>query len=474
MITALTTSAAGPAGAAGDGRVLEGELVTPEEEAAAWSMFIEHKLHSFSPEEEAILLGAQGPTKSGVMVSAASALKVAAVFGCCRVIAEDTAKLPVHLFEIVDGAGTTRRKRRDDHPLQDLIEHTPNDWMSGYELREYMTFIAALYGRSHAFINQDPKSGLIELLPLLPGAVQERQLPDWTVERIVVGYGGAFKPGAGELLTLRGVMASPTHGFEPIVMAREAIGLSVAIEAAVGKFHANDMRPSGVLSIELGTNISQDQIDRIRADWQERFRPGGTGGLAILDKKFDYKPMTATSADNDTVDQRKFEIEEICRYFRVSPQKLFHPGQAAGYNGLEQINQGHYVDTIMPWVKRWEGALKRDVIQRGQRPTPITPNDSPEERQAKREKLSLYFALDMDAVARGTFGDRVNAYTGASKVYLTPNEIRERENLDPIDDDEMNQVQLQRNNTGTQPGSAQPSPKPAAAKPAASDQGKPY
>lgn len=437
---------------------LDGELVTPAEEAAAWvTVFLEHKLHSFTSEEEAILLGAQGPTKSGVLVSAPSALKVAAVFGCCRVIAEDTAKLPVRLYEKTDKPGTTRRKRRDDHVLQDLIEDTPNDWMSGYELREYMTFIAALYGRAHALINVDKKSGLTELLPLLPGAVQERQLTDWSVERIVVGYGAAFKPGPGQLLTLRGVMATPTHGFEPVMMAREAVGLSIAIEGAVGRFHANDMRPSGVLSIELGSAVSQAQLDQIRSDWRDRFSPGGSGGLAILDKKFTYTPMTATSADNDTVDQRKFEIEEICRYFRVSPQKLFHPGQASGYNGLEQVNQGHYVDTIMPWVKRWEGALRRDVVLGGERPHKDHAN------------RNLYFMLDMDAVARGTFGDRVSAYGNATKVYLTPNEVRERENLDPIDDDpDMDRVQIMRNNTGTLPGGSATQPR-AGAKPAATD-----
>lgn len=449
MSTSLTTSAAAAQDTHGQ-RVLEGELVTPDEEAAAWTTFLEHKRFSFSPEEEQILLGGVGPTKSGVLVSAASALKVAAVFGCCRVIAEDLAKLPVRLFEIVDQPGTTRRKRRDDHPLQDLVEHSPNDWMSGYELREYMTFIAALYGRAHCYVNRH--NGDVELLPLLPGSVQERQRTDWEVERVIVGYGEAIVPGPGDLLTLRGVMATPTHGFEPVMMAREAIGLSVAIESAVGKFHANDMRPSGILSIELGTAVSPEQVDRIRADWKDRFSPGGTGGLAILDKKFTYTPMTATSADNDTVDQRKFEIEEICRYFRVSPQKLFHPGQASGYNGLEQVNQGHYVDTIMPWVKRWEGALKRDLILEGQR------------MMADQERRRLYFKLDMDAVARGTFGDRMNAYATASKTHLTPNEIREREDLDPIDDDEMNQVQLQRNNTGTQPGAAAAKPTTTPAK----------
>lgn len=444
----MTSTSIVPAETAADDRVLHGELVTPEEEARAWSTFIEHKALSFTPEEEAILMGAHGPTKSGVMVSAPSALKVAAVFGCCRVIAEDTAKLPLRLYEVDDRPGTTRRRRRDDHPLQDLIDDSPNDWMSGYEFREYMTFIAALYGRSHAYINGDPLSGRCELLPLLPGSVQERQIDKWDVERVLVGYGEAKRLQPHEVLTVRGVMATPTHGFEPVMMAREAIGLSIAIESAVGKFHANDMRPSGILSIELGAQVTQQQIDTIRSEWRERFSPGGTGGLAILDKKFTYTPMTATSADNDTVDQRKFEIEEICRYFRVSPTKLFHPGQASGYNGLEQVNLGHYVDTVMPWVKRWEGAIRRDLILRGDRMS--------ENREARR----LRAVLDMDAVARGTFGDRVNAYSGASKVYLTPNEIRERENLDPLDDPEMDVVQIQRNNTGTSPG-LQRTPQPA-------------
>jgi len=58
----------------------------------------------------------------------------------------------------------------------------------------------------------------------------------------------------------------------------------------------------------------------------------------------------------------------------------------------------------------------------------------------------------MDASQRGTPTDRYKSYGDATKVFMTPNEVRVREGLDPIDNDpNMERVQLQCNNTGTTP-----------------------
>jgi hypothetical protein len=80
---------------------------------------------------------------------------------------------------------------------------------------------------------------------------------------------------------------------------------------------------------------------------------------------------------------------------------------------------------------RVEETLRRDVI-------------GPEDHEH-------YLKINLDALARTTLADRMNAYDKMVKIYATPNYVRELEDLDPIDDPAMDRVQLMANNSGIKP-----------------------
>lgn len=399
---------------------------------------------AFSPFEEEILLGGGVPSQAGVHVSEHSALKIAAVFACCRVIAEDVAKMMRRLMRKEMGSdGRMRRAPAEDHPLYDVIGKRPNGWQTGYEFWEWMVFRAALAGDAYAYVTRDPSGAVRELLPIASGHVSSEIDHKWTVTYRLTGYGETVLLSPRQILRLSGPMSDEINAFAPVRMAREAIGLSMAIEAAQARFHANDLRPSGILGIDLSTTgdaaKSLEVIERIRSDWIKKYGPGGTGGLAILDRKFEFEAMTATSADSQTVENRKFQIEEICRFFRVHPQKIMHPSQAQSYGSVEQANISHVSDTLHPWVERVEQVIERDLID------PLNQADK-----------NLYVHLNMNALARGTLGDRTSAYERLVKFALTPNEVRALEDMDPIDDPAADMIQFQANNTGLKPGMTEP------------------
>ena len=93
----------------------------------------------------------------------------------------------------------------------------------------------------------------------------------------------------------------------------------------------------------------------------------------------------------------------------------------------------HAQHTLQPWVKRVEEAATLGLL-------------TLEERQA-----GLKIDLDMDAIQRGTPSDRAKFYESATKVFMTPNEARIREGMDPLADPDYDRIQIQRNNTGTAP-----------------------
>lgn len=372
------------------------------------------------------------PTRSGFAMSSEAAMRVAAVWACRRVIAEDVAKMPRAVKRKRRVNGELRIDTIEDHPAHRLLTRSPCAWLRPFEFVEWWVGNATMHRGAYALITRDGQGRPIELLPFQPGAVQAHQKPDWSIEYHINGYGQSQRVQPHELLRLHGPIDSTGYrGYAVSAMAREAVALAATIEASQARFHANDMRPSGALMVK-GRNVTPELRDRIREDWQRRYGPGGDGGVAIVDEDFDFKTFTLNAGDSQVIENRRMQIEEICRYFRIFPQLVMHQG-AQTYGNFEQALENHVRTTIMPWVLRVEEALSEALLTETERDD------------------GFVIDLDVDAIARGTLTDRTTNYDRSVKIYLTPNEVREREGLNRIDDPAMDRVQLQANNTGLPP-----------------------
>ncbi len=404
----------------------------------------------FSPEEEAILMGGSIPSAAGIFVGPEQAKLVSAAWACRRVISEDIAKMPRALKRISRDVQNRRRTEiLYDHPVAHVLDR-PNEWMTGMEFFEWLVGVACFHEGAYALITRDDWGRVMELLPLMPGAVTCEHVPGsrWELIYRISGYGETIIPAPGQLLKLRGPLRDDyVRGQSVAHAAREAIGLASALEQSQARFHADDMRPSGGILTSKATGLDPKQREDIRLQWEARYRRGGDGGIAVMDGEWDFKTVSPTSADSQVIENRKFQIEEVCRFFRVFPQIIGHSQGSVGYNGHEQLLNAHGEHSLLPWVLRLEQALERDLLT------------DDEYRDGYRVDI------DQDAVKRGTLSDRVNAYDKAVKIYRTPNEIRAEEGHDPIDDPAMDRVQLQSNNTGlaprTEPQRQLPAPAPA-------------
>lgn len=413
---------------------------------------LETRSQAVTMEDWITKLAGGGTTRAGIVMSAEQALAVATVFACVRVIAEDVAKLPRHLMRRTLKDDRRRTVKADDDPRYDLLASTPNDWMTGQELIEFLVGQAALHGAAYAYTPRDEQGRVTEILPLLPGSVTPSQDANWSVTYRVTGYGPTATALPEDLWRINGPMMGTLEGANVGELAREAVGLAAVLEASQAKFHAGDARPSGVLTSKT-PSLTPEQRELIRTAWTKAYGPGGKGGIAVLDAEFDFKAINVSAADSQVIENREFQIEEICRFFRVHPWAVMRQQSSQSYGSLEQTARAHLEQTLMTWVTRIEQTAKRDLLNRSINPRPwIGHNGGPAlggiDRNTDRD---LFLKVNVDAIARATLSDRVNAYGNASKVFMTPNEIREREDLDPIDDPAMDRVQLQANNTGLSP-----------------------
>lgn len=357
-------------------------------------------------------------TAAGGAVSETTAVDVTAVFCAARVIAEGIAQMPCRVVsETYDPTtGLATRKIERDHWAHRLLAVRPNSWQTPYEFREGMIFNAAL-GKGAIAIKNVVRDEVRELLPVPAGAWSVEQLADYSL-RVRIDYAdkthGYFD--LSEVFYLRGPSLDGFQALPAVRQAREAIGLSQALERQQAKLAGNGGKPSGVLS--FASKLAPETADKLRETWQGRFGPNGDGGIAVLDSDAKFQSMTMTSVDAQHLETRRLQVEEIARAFRVQPIMLMQADKAATFASAEQMFRNHVIHTLGPWVERWEQAANRDILS----------NES-----------GLLVDLDERNLLRGDFKDQAEYYTkalgaGGQPAWMTVNEIRAEVGLNPVPD----------------------------------------
>jgi HK97 family phage portal protein len=355
-----------------------------------------------------------GPaSKTGLNVNEMTALRVSAVYGCCRVIAEDIGKLPL---KVMQEAPNGAKRMLFDHPLYRLLYRRPNEWQTSMEWRMTMMLHALLTHGGHSFINRGADGRVLELIPLMPHCVSPRQLSDFTLVYDVSDQAGHIATlGREQIHVLRGLSWNGYTALNLIVQGREAIGLALAAEETQARLHGNGAKPGGVLSTTA--TLTDVQIARLKEQFSENY-----SGVAnafktlLLDNGLKFEPWSMTGVDGQHLETRKHQVEEICRLFRVFPQMIGASSATPTYASAESFFGAHVIHTLMPWVTLWEQAILRDLLTEG------------EVIQGIEAKFM------MQALMRGSADQRAQYYESAiSRAgWMTRNEARRLEDMDPL------------------------------------------
>jgi HK97 family phage portal protein len=356
--------------------------------------------------------------KSGQTVNWTTALQCTTALAACRVISEGIAQLPSRMRRTrADGRGSDVVR---DHPLARFIDRGPNDWQTWFEFVETLTFNAVLGKGGFALKVRGIDGRLIELLPLPSMWVTVKRRDDWSVYYEVDLSPGSETGGRriiverDAMLHLRGPSVDGYRALEGIRMAREAIGLALATEEAHARLHANGIMPSGVYTVE-GT-MTKDQHERISAYLEQAHAQANRSRVLILDRAAKWTSTAMTGVDAQHLETRRHQIEEVCRALRVLPIMVGYSDKATTYASAEQMFLAHVVHSLVPWVRRWETTVARDLLT------------------ARETEAGLYFDMSVQGLLRGDAKTRADFYQKAVLTgWMTRNEVRALEELNPLD-----------------------------------------
>ncbi|MCD8237784.1 MAG: phage portal protein [Clostridiales bacterium] len=360
-----------------------------------------------------------GGTQAGKTVTERSAMQLTTVYSCIRILAEAIAELPLHLYRNTDEGG---KEKAVDHPLYFLLLKEPNPECSSFIFRETLMTHLLLYGNAYAQIVRNGKGEIVALYPLMSNRMR--------VDRDINGHlYYEYQRASGDTPTIKesSVILQPSDvlhipglgfdglvGYSPIAMAKNAIGLTMAAEEYGAKFFANGATPGGVLE---HPGVVRDP-EHLRDSWNAAF--GGSSNsnrVAVLEEGLKYTPISISPSDSQFLETRRFQVDEICRIFRIPPH-MVGDLEHASYNSVEQLSQEFVKYTLDPWVCRWEQSMERSLL-------------------TKEEKGTYFFKFNVEGLLRGDFQSRLSSYAvGIQNGILSCNDCRLREDMDLIPDEE--------------------------------------
>ncbi len=348
-----------------------------------------------------------GASGSGKAVNARTAIQMSTVYACVRVIAETIASLPLHVYEGSD-AGSNKATK---HPLYRLIHDEPNPEMTSFVWRETMLTHLLLWGNSYSQIIRNGRGQVVGLYPLLPDYMEvDRDAKGKLTYKYTNSEGTSTWLRPEDVLHIPGLGFDGIVGYSPVAMEKNAIGLGISAEEYGSKFFSNGARPSGILT---HPNTVKDPA-ALRASWNAAY--GGAANasrVAVLEEGMTFAPLSMPNNEAQFLETRRFQVEEICRIYRVPPHMVGDLSRAT-FSNIEHSSIDFAVHTIRPWLVRIEQAMNRALFP-------------------DREKGRFYVQFNLDGLMRGDYKSRMEGYAIARQNgWMSANDIRELENQNPI------------------------------------------
>jgi len=347
---------------------------------------------------------------SGVRINSGNALQNSTVvLGCVRVLAETVASLPLHIYKMLPNGSRERCPGWLDH----LLSVAPNSWQTSFEWLELSMTHLGLYGSCFSEIVPGPQGSVSELLPLHPSRMKTSRIENGRLRFEYTEPNGAKTVyNQDQIFRVTWMSTDGINGSVPIELGKEAIGLARACELHGSRYFGNGARPGVVL--ETDQSMTPEAAERLRENWERVHRgPDKASKTAVLTGGLKAHELDGnTNNESQFLEARRFQVEEICRLYRVPPHMIQDLTRAT-YSNIEQQSIDFVQYSVLPWLRRFEKAILRDLIAQ---PTG-------------------YFAMfDTRQLLRGDAASRMAFYTaGLDRGIFSINDIRGWEGLNPID-----------------------------------------
>jgi hypothetical protein len=327
--------------------------------------------------------------------------------------------MPLGVYERLPDGG---QLAAPDHYLDNLIHNQPNFTDTAVDFWQQMLWHAILRGTAYAEIKSTPTKPVAALLPLHPDRVKPEKLSsgrwrfkvrdDNGTERVLLD---------SSVFRFSGLVAGGIEGMGLATYAGEAIAIGVAADQYASRVFSNMLNAGVILTHPL--KISEQAQNNLVKSFMKRLAGVANAHRPILLQEGikAERGFSQTAEEAQLLDARKWQTLEVCRALDMPPIMVGINEGALGANVEEQsLNFVRY--TLMPWAKRIEQAIRRDLIA------------------AERDGSVKYKAeFNFQGLLRGNATARADYFSkalgsGGSPAWMSVNEVRALDGLNRYDD----------------------------------------
>jgi HK97 family phage portal protein len=360
-------------------------------------------------------------THSGITVTPDTSMRASAVWACVRVLSTSMAALPLHVYRDRPDGGKDKAK---DNPVYDLLHRKPNPWQTSFVFRMVAMAHLCLWGNAYAEIEFDNFGQPVSLWLIPPWLCEPVISPSKELYYRVNLPGEVKNLPAYRVLHVMGLGTDGLKGLSPIRLHAETVGISLAATQFGASFFGSGTNIGGV--VEHPMKLSDQGSEKLRKSINEKYAGlGKTHRIMLLEEGMKYQKIGIPPNEAQFIETLQFGVEDIARIYGVQLHKIGHLLRSTN-NNIEHQGIEFVTDTILPWTVNWEMEYDSKLFFSGDLYT----------------KHSLEGLLRGDTAARATFYKEL-FYLGS----LCPDEIREKEDMNPLPDGSGKRYYIQANMT---------------------------
>lgn len=349
-----------------------------------------------SPYSDALMFGNSGKNNSSLSLSA--------VYSAVELISNSIATMPIQIKR----QGTNGKDLDEGHSLNLVFGASQ---LTRFTLVKAIMQSLLLKGNGFAYIERAGDGRVIGLRYLPASDVQINYRKETKELYYTCSYVSKKSIKAKDMLHFLINSADGVTGISVLAHARRSLGIANSVENQAESFFSNGCNLSGILTVQ--GQLSEKQRQDIRASWQQAYGAGGNG-IAILQGNQNYQPVSLNASDSQMLESRQFSIQDIARFFNISPTLLGDLSHSS-YNTIEATNLQFLTYTIAPYVVMIEEELNRKLV-------------------GQSESGQIYINLDETALLKTDKTATASYYTTLLNAgVFSINEIRKELGYNPVE-----------------------------------------
>jgi len=296
-------------------------------------------------------------TNSGQNVNELTALQLAAVSACVRIISTTIAKVPKYLLEEKENGDLIKAKNQKLYYYQ--ISEQPSDLYNKFNFDRQMLTYRLLWGNAYAYPHRNKYGEVYKRTILYPWAVQptfiDGELYYYNSDTRYMDIPRVLRP--YEIYHLKGISTDGYVGKSPIRLHAESLGVTLAAESYGGAFFGNSAIPSGLITVP--GNLSPAQNKQMRDSWMDEYGNDNKGSVAVLGSGATFQAMSIPPEEAQFLETRKYGVREIAAIYGV-PLHMLGDLERATFSNIEHQSIEFVKGTLTDYTAEieWEDESK--------------------------------------------------------------------------------------------------------------------